>query len=98
MSNGRPEVEMYAVLDSRVSLLRELRECNPGARRRQAQWPTWQQDRSWPERVAARAIPRPKDRKGLRAWDRLTLALWGVGALASVFVMTVVVLLSHGAG
>lgn len=58
---------MYAVVDPRVALLNDLHwaRCpaptsqrmpvrNPGAARREAQWPTWQMDRSWPQRSAVR--------------------------------------------
>src|SRR5580658_7761324 len=58
---------MYAVVDPRVALLNDLhwargpapasqpmRDRSPGAVRREAQWPTWQMDRSWPERSPAR--------------------------------------------
>lgn len=67
MAKRKLDLEMYAVVDPRVALLNELhwarcpvpsaqvmRDRSPGAIRREAQWPTWQMDRSWPSRSAAR--------------------------------------------
>jgi hypothetical protein len=61
------ELEMYALVVPRIALLNDLhwarcpvptsqpmRDRNPGRARREAQWPTWQMDRSWPQRSAAR--------------------------------------------
>lgn len=67
MARRSPDLEMHAVVDPRVALLNDLhwarcpvptsqplRGYLPGSARRVAQWPTWQMDRSWPQRSPAR--------------------------------------------
>jgi hypothetical protein len=67
VANRGSDLEMHAVFDPRITLLKELRggewpvpiarqkrEPNPETVRREAEWPTWQMDRSWPEGSATR--------------------------------------------
>ena len=67
MATRNPDLEMYAVVDPRVALLNDLHWARcpvptsqplrghlQGRARRVAQWPTWQMDRSWPQRSPAR--------------------------------------------
>jgi hypothetical protein len=100
---------MYAVLDPRVTMLKDLRDAewpvatsplererSPEAARRAAQWPTWQMDRSWPDRSAAR-LPAPlvDDGRLRNLRDFLPLLLSGAGVLALVVVIAVALLLPH---
>ena len=85
MAKRNPDLEMYAVLDPRVTLLNELRnahyERSHEAIRREAQWPTWQTDRSWPDAAAVRM---PVDRASRTAapHDSLPWTLGAAGFLA----------------
>jgi hypothetical protein len=67
MGKRSSELEMYTVFDPRVSLLKDLqagqwpvpvaqpsRDPDRETARRDAQWATWQMDRSWPERSGMR--------------------------------------------
>jgi hypothetical protein len=75
---------MFAVCDPRVNILNDLRAART---RREAQWATWQMDRSWAQRWAAptpleRVLDRAPHRKDL-PWifaSVLFVALGVVGA------------------
>jgi hypothetical protein len=69
MAKRSPDLEMYAVFDPRVTLLKDLRDgqwpvptsvpgldCKRERLRRESQWGTWQMDRSWPERSSVQTI------------------------------------------
>ena len=51
MSNRSQDLEMFAVCDPRVNILNDLRAART---RREAQWATWQMDRSWPAQSPVR--------------------------------------------
>jgi len=99
MSERRPELEMYAVLDPRITLLKGLRngtERNPESARREAQWPTWQMDRSWPERSARRSAIQPADDDEVQHLrDYFPLVLSATGLLALIVVIAVALLVRH---
>jgi hypothetical protein len=84
VSNRSQDLEMFAVYDPRVSALNDLRAART---RREAQWATWQMDRSWPHRWGAptpieRVLDRAPQRKDL-PWifaSALFVALGVVGA------------------
>jgi hypothetical protein len=94
MSKRKPELEMYALIDPRITLLRDLRDGESA--RREAQWPTWQRDRSWPDR-SARCLPvQPLDDDQVRHLrDYFPLVLSATGLLALIAVIAVALLLPH---
>jgi hypothetical protein len=94
MSNRRPDLEMYAVLDPRIALLRDLRDGESA--RREAQWPTWQTDRSWPERSARRLpIQAAADDEVRHMRDYFPLVLSATGLLALIVAIAGALLLPH---
>ena len=89
MATRNRDLEMYAVVDPRVALLNALhgpprlvpispqkRDLTLERARREAQWPTWQMDRSWPDRMAARTTI---ERASVSAVRRASLP-WTLGA------------------
>ena len=94
MSKRAPDLEMYAVLDPRISLLKDLRDGESA--RREAQWPTWQTDRSWPDRPARRLPIQLADNDEVRHLrDYFPLVLSAAGVLALVVAIAAALLLSH---
>lgn len=77
MKRSRSDLEMNAVFDPRIGLLKELRDAHSA--RRDAQWSTWQMDRSWSERVAVRT---PIERVAVRG-TRYEHFAWMLGVVAA---------------
>ena len=95
MAQRNSDLEMYAVLDPRITLLNSLRDAQwpvPTSRldrdnaretaRRKAQWPTWQMDRSRPDRSAP--IDCAEDSGSQR--EGLPVVLRGAGFLVLIVV------------
>jgi hypothetical protein len=100
MAKRNLDVEMYAVVDPRVALLNELhwarcpvpsvqvmRDRSAGAIRREAQWPTWQMDRSGPARTAVRTtiecLPVAAARRTGLPWTLGTAGFLALGVAAA---------------
>jgi hypothetical protein len=85
---------MYALLDPRITLLKDLRDGESA--RREAQWPTWQADRSWPARAARRLPVQPLDDDQVRQLrDYFPLVLSATGLLALIVAIAVALLVPH---
>jgi hypothetical protein len=94
MSKRRPDLEMYAVLDPRIALLKDLRDGESA--RRGAQWATWQTDRSWPHQSAKRLpIQAVGDDEVRHMRDYFPLVLSATGLLALIVAIAVAFLLPH---
>ncbi|HEY6456253.1 MAG TPA: hypothetical protein VIY90_13350 [Steroidobacteraceae bacterium] len=89
MARRIADLEMYAEIDPRVTLLKDLREGRETARR-SADWGTRQLDRSWPERSMGRPAvehtPVGEVRRESLSWMLVAAGLLATGIVVAGFV------------